>query len=175
MYKQYNEFLMVDETGDVIKLETIDSIGRVTPEYHPKVYDNGNGYDYINTNWKGKQWQKGLHRIVAEVFVPGKSDINTEVHHIDGNKKNNSASNLQWISKKEHRARGNEAVERSINTKINKYGKPFYLENSNESLYFKSMKQAADYLNVSRTAVRLVLKGENKTVKGYTARYELNN
>lgn len=97
MYKQYNEFLMVDETGDVIKLETIDRFGIVTPEYHPKKHDNGNGYDYIVTNWKGKPWQKGLHRIVAEVFVPGKSKVNTEVHHIDGDKKNNHASNLQWI------------------------------------------------------------------------------
>lgn len=171
MFKQYNEFLMVDETGDVIKLETVDSMGRVTKEYHPKKYDNGNGYDYISTNWKGKPWQKSVHIIVAELFVSGKSDVNKEVHHIDGNKKNNNASNLEWISTKKHHGYGSSALEHATKTKIARYGKPYYLDNGIEKLYFESMKQGADFLNVSRTAIRLVLKGENKTVKGYKAFY----
>lgn len=176
MFKKYNDYIAVNEDGKVIKLKTIDSMGRITNEYEPKLHDNGNGYQYISVNYGGKMFNFAIHRLVAQLFVDGKSDENTEVHHIDGNKLNNNYKNLRWVSKKEHNARGVDAVERSIETKIKKYGKPFKLEKQGSSLSFNSVKQAADYLGVSRTAVRLVLKGTNKTVKGYTGNYlEENN
>lgn len=176
MFKKYNDYLIVNENGKVIKLTTTDSRGRITNEYEPKQRDNGNGYRYINVNYGGKQVHFAVHRLVAELFVDGKSDENTEVHHIDGDKFNNNYKNLRWVSKKEHHARGVDAVERSIKTKIKKYGKPFKLTKQGSSLSFNSVRQAADYLGVSRTAVRLVLHGKNKTVKGYTGKYlEENN
>ena len=176
MFKKYNEYITVNENGKVIKLKTIDSMGRITNAYEPKPHDNGNGYQYISVNYGGKLFHFAIHRLVAELFVDGNSDENTEVHHIDGNKLNNNYKNLRWVSKKEHNARGVDAVERAIETKIKKYGKPFKLTKKGISLSFNSVQQAADYLGVSRTAVRLVLKGTNKTVKGYTGKYlEENN
>ena len=176
MFKKYNDYMMVNETGKVIKLKTTDSLGRITNEYEPKPHDNGNGYQYISVNHGGKLFHFAIHRLVAELFVDGKSEKNTEVHHIDGNKLNNNYKNLRWVSAKEHHSRGVDAVERAIETKIKKYGKPFELTNQDSLLSFNSMKQAADYLGVSRTAVRLVLQGKNKTVKGYTGKYlEENN
>lgn len=45
----------------------------------------------------GKRLREYVHRLVAEAFVPGKID-GFEVNHLDGNKANNSASNLEWVS-----------------------------------------------------------------------------
>ena len=176
MFKKYNDFIKVNENGKVLKIKTVDKWGRITKEYEPKKHDNGNGYLYISVNYHGKMFNLAVHRLVAEMFVDGKNEKTTEVHHIDGNKLNNNYKNLRWVSKKEHNARGVEAVERAIGTKIKKYGKPFELKKGENILKFYSVKQAADYLNVSRTAVRLVLHGENKTVKGYIGKYlEKNN
>lgn len=38
-----------------------------------------------------------LHRLVAEAFVPNPNKY-SQVNHIDGNRLNNAASNLEWVS-----------------------------------------------------------------------------
>lgn len=40
-----------------------------------------------------------MHRLVAWEFVPFNRDYNLDVNHIDGNKQNNFASNLEWVSR----------------------------------------------------------------------------
>tara|TARA_R110002012_G_scaffold135578_1_gene289465 strand:- start:55 stop:441 length:387 start_codon:yes stop_codon:yes gene_type:complete len=44
-----------------------------------------------------------IHRLVATAFVPG--DTSLTVDHIDGDKLNNSISNLEWVSKSENTKR----------------------------------------------------------------------
>ncbi len=43
-----------------------------------------------------------IHRIVAKVFLGDYSLYNLEVNHKDGNKKNCTADNLEWVTKKEN-------------------------------------------------------------------------
>ena len=44
-----------------------------------------------------------IHRIVAEVFCPRTNETYTEIHHIDGDRNNNAAYNLEWTDKSDHR------------------------------------------------------------------------
>lgn len=46
------------------------------------------------------------HRVIAELFVPGKTEERNEVNHKDGNKNNIDASNLEWTTRKENICHG---------------------------------------------------------------------
>lgn len=65
------------------------------------ISDNGKGYKLISVN-RPKRKNHYVHRLVAEAFVPN-PDGKGEVNHIDGNKSNNRASNLEWTTLQENR------------------------------------------------------------------------
>ena len=63
-----------------------------------------NGYWYLNIGGRnGERWQ--LHRLVAFCWCNNPENFET-VDHLDGNKNNNSAENLEWVSLSENIKRG---------------------------------------------------------------------
>jgi DNA-binding transcriptional regulator YiaG len=62
-----------------------------------------NGYLVLGLTKNGKQKTARVHRIVAEEFVTKpKNKKDLEVNHIDNDKLNNSAQNLEWITHQEN-------------------------------------------------------------------------
>ena len=59
------------------------------------------GYPNVTLMHNGVQVQRLLHRLVAESFCPKPEGAN-QVNHKDGNKQNNQASNLEWVSAKQN-------------------------------------------------------------------------
>ncbi|BEV43985.1 NUMOD4 motif-containing HNH endonuclease [Afipia carboxidovorans] len=62
------------------------------------------GSGYVKADlWKANaRKQTYLHRVIAETFLEPPTDDRTEINHIDGNKRNNAASNLEWSSRSEN-------------------------------------------------------------------------
>lgn len=60
-------------------------------------WDNS-GYTHVNIGKKSYQ----LHRLVASAFKPTIDIEKKEVNHKNGNKKNNTVDNLEWITHKEN-------------------------------------------------------------------------
>lgn len=67
--------------------------------YRPFI--GNNGYSHIAPKIGASRKKLLVHRLVAMAFVPGHFSGAT-VNHIDGNKQNNHASNLEWVSLSEN-------------------------------------------------------------------------
>lgn len=65
----------------------------------PKVGRNG----YARTElWrKGERFRPSIHRLVAQTFLPN-PEAKPQVNHLDGDRLNNTASNLEWCTAQEN-------------------------------------------------------------------------
>lgn len=90
----YSDDYLVDETGQVWskKSNRLLKCGISKTGYRAvqiKCHDGINRTLYV-------------HRLIAETFLINSSDKRLQVNHKDGNKLNNSASNLEWVTQKEN-------------------------------------------------------------------------
>lgn len=62
---------------------------------------NSKHYAHVPLTKNAKLHTTSLHRVVAEAWVPN-PDNKPQVNHIDGNKLNNAANNLEWVTNLEN-------------------------------------------------------------------------
>lgn len=83
----------------------VSNLGRVRHRYKrniKKLHKRKDGYFYCQLHINHKIKKINIHKLVAEAFVDGKSNLRNEVHHINGDKSCNIASNLKWVTRKEN-------------------------------------------------------------------------
>ena len=133
------------------------------------------GYYVIGLYKDGKQFGETVSRLVANAFIPN-SENKPEVNHIDENKANNHANNLEWVTPKENSNHGTR------NSKVIPYltwnRKPVTMidKETNECIQtFKSINEACRALGVTAGGgISEVCKGINKTAYGYKWKYADN-
>ena len=107
MEEQWKPIAGYEGLYEVSNLGRVKSIARLVP------YPNGKGHNYperirrINTDragykyvdlWKdGKGRSAKVHRLVAQTFIPNPSHL-PEVNHINEDKTDNRAENLEWCT-----------------------------------------------------------------------------
>ena len=85
----YEALYAISDEGKIFNLRT----GR---EKHKVVMPSG--YEYIHLNKGDKNGRMfRVHRLVAKAFIPN-PDRFPQVNHINGNKQDNRASNLEWCT-----------------------------------------------------------------------------
>lgn len=84
----YEGLYEVSDSGDVLSL--------VSKKILASTPDSKRGYQRVWLYKDGVRKEMYVHRAVAMAWVPG--DISLTVNHKDGDKQNNKASNLEWLS-----------------------------------------------------------------------------
>lgn len=74
---------------------------RTYPERIKPCVENRHGYYQVTLSKEAKSRTLRVHRLVALAFIPN-PDNKPYINHIDGNKKNNRVSNLEWCTASEN-------------------------------------------------------------------------
>lgn len=140
-------------------------------------YTEKNGYQRVMIENKclGGVVRTSIHQLVAEAFVPNPDPARfTEVNHLDTNKQNNSASNLEWT---DHSGNMKHAYAHGINTEpLVKYRESIKQRVFNGDEEFESISAAGEWLSSKGlcanpqsgiAGVSAVIHGRRKSFGGY--------
>ena len=128
-----------------------------------------NGYLQVSIKIDATQkfCNRYIHRLVALHFIQNPNN-KREVNHIDGNKENNTLSNLEWVTSSENQKHrhliGNK---KTSNRHIGMFNKKGEMVKD-----FNSILEAVAYFNkTSRVNIDNALQGKQYTAYGYIWKY----
>ena len=135
--------------------------------------DDGHGYLQIGL-WKdGKNKTVKVHRLICEAFVPNPEN-KPHINHIDGDKSNNRAVNLEWCTRSENLKHAwntglSENVKRAFDRIHTESMTPIEATNkkTGEKQVFQSVQETARRLGVDAPKVSACVLGKRKSHKGY--------
>jgi hypothetical protein len=143
-----------------------------------KTQTDKKGYHRVRISVEREKVTYKIHREVAKAFLPNPDGL-PQVNHKDGNKDNNCADNLEWVTNREN---SHHAIENGLwesffdgakreNEKRKRPVVGFFAgEGTSLCKRFESVSDAERY--VDSRHISDVLKGKRSHVKGWTFRYE---
>lgn len=130
-----------------------------------KPYLDAWGYLVVDLfNERGRS-PKRVHRLVSKTFIPNPYN-KPEVNHIDGNKRNNSVDNLEWVTRSENEL---HAFATGLNVRSSyDAGRPKRRIRVLETgQVFNSVRECADVLGCTHTNIVNYFKRNGITCAGY--------
>ena len=156
------------------------NIKRVVSKNRPKerlrkILYKKNGYAVVMLSVKQKYRLCHIHRLVAIEFVEN-PDNKPQVNHIDLNKKNNSSSNLEWVTHAENMNHVNKIKKWSNNAKSgaqNSRSRPIiqYSKSGEKIKVWVSITEASVSLNIGNGEICLSCQGRRKSAGGFCWQY----
>lgn len=131
------------------------------------------GYYFVRlwVNGKGKNFF--VHRLVAQAFVQNPEN-KPEVNHIDGDKTNNVASNLEWVTGAENKRHCREVlgkINRNPNTKAANNACKKRVRCIDTGTEYESITTAAKAIGSSQSSLSAHLLGWREKCKGLKFEY----
>ena len=121
-------FKEIEETKGNYEVSNLGRIKSKTGNYAIilKPYITKGGYERLQIYIDGHKYNKYVHCLVAAAWLKAPKNLEYEIHHKDFNRLNNSAINLEYVSKIEHQKIHNERrkeINECSESKNNNYRK----------------------------------------------------
>ena len=180
--KGYEGSYMVSNYGRVKSLEkNIKSHGGTRTQYRPerilKQSKNKWGYMKVWLYKNSKRIEFAVHRLVADAFIENPSNKPC-VNHIDNDKTNNNAYNLEWCTYQENNEwsmkQGRKVMTEEWRNKIlsTRKRKPVVGTDKNGKEYFFEKVRDVAKMGFDPKAVIKCCKNEMKSTKDFTWKYQ---
>lgn len=116
---------------------------------------------------KGKYTRYLVHRLVAVAFVedPDDDPKKDTVNHIDGNKMNNNASNLEWCTLSQNSVHARQILNQRKSTK-----KVIRIDKDGNTTEYASITEASIITGIRRQSITDHIRGR-KTIPNYDWKY----
>lgn len=115
----HNNFKPIAVTNGLYQVSPDGEILSIRTNKILSPFKSNKGYSLVITSIDSKVKKYQVHRLVAMTFIPNPEN-KPQVNHIDGDKGNNSVSNLEWVTAAENVA---YAIETGLDTRdINRIG-----------------------------------------------------
>lgn len=167
----------ITNSGDIFNL----NYNNTKTKRKLKPLNNGSGYMYVCLCRNGKKYNKYIHILVAEHFIPNPNNL-PQVNHKDGDKTNCHDWNLEWCTNGEnlsHAHRISLRDDREHLIKIsqissNATSKPVLQLYNNGSIKaeFKNAGEASIATGANRRKIYECCNGKQKTCGGWKWKYK---
>ena len=158
----YEQFYEVSNQGHVRRLKNrmqYKAFDLLTPT------KDSHGYLMVRLCVNGVVKSFLLHRLVAIHFIDNPSNM-PEVNHLDGNKTNCAATNLEWCDRKQNQkhARINGLYKTKAVEQCDHLGAILKT--------YQSLREACEAIDGKKSSLSNCCLGRTKTYKGYKWRYK---
>ena len=164
--KDYEGLYQVSNMGRIKSLKRYEKSGSKIRLRNEKILKQKNtmGYNYVILSKFNKLKTYRIHRLVAETFISNPQQL-PQVNHIDGNKLNNKAKNLEWCT-------ASYNIKEAYRLNLSKTRKVIqYNLNGDFIKLWSSIANASKSLNLDTSAIVKCCKGKRNRVGNYLWRY----
>lgn len=123
-----------------------------------------NGYKKASLYKNGKEYQRLVHRLVAEAFIPNPNNYD-EINHINEDKSDNRVENLEWCTPNYNINYGTR-IERQVNS-ISKKVFQYSIDNVLLNTYKSCTEAERENPSFNHRGISYACIGKLKTYKGF--------
>lgn len=158
----FEGYYEVSNLGRVRSVDRYDRRGYLQKSHLLSPSLKKTGYEEVHLYVNHKQYTFSIHRLVAKAFINNPREVKC-VNHIDGNKRNNVVSNLEWCTHGEN-------LRKAYEIGLLKERKVLCVETG---VVFYGLKRAAEFAGVTDRMVQMASTNYRgaKTAGGYHFKY----